>query len=277
METRYTAATVLFAALIASGCTSGLPLPEGGGSSDQPQQVPGKGLIVQDLRITDQTLSPEQSAVITLVLKNFHREPIDIGEITMINQQPLSKEKQGCTPEEIGKARPEVKPVMECKWEVTAPTSEEIGSFSQRKTSVAVNVPYQSRMVNYQPLKVQFKSFEDINTTKKKAMTYSNGEIKASMQTESPVALGQEKNVQFKVSKSGTGRLRGNFSFDYSPATLFSEDCPDEKKPVLENQVEFGCSVGVDSSSSSVRNLFLTIGYKYAQSPSLGVTIVKNS
>jgi hypothetical protein len=269
-------ASALMLALVASGCTSDLPVDLGGGeSTEEPEQIPGKGLEVTRFTVSDNTLSPEQQAEVTLELKNYHQRDINLTGIELYNTEPLTASNKECTPDEIQQARTGVYPVMECTWTVTAPSAEEIGAFSQRKTSFSANIPYESVIENFEPLKVTFKPYEQINNTQKKIMSFSNGEVQVEVQTESPAALRQNKTLGVRVSRAGSGRVEGDFSFDYTPRSLFRGWCPEEKKPVLQNTVEFNCPVRLDSEQTSERNLFFTVHYKYVQSPSLDVTIVK--
>jgi hypothetical protein len=269
-------ASALVLTVLASGCTSELPVDlSGGESTEEPEQIPGKGLEVTRFTISDNTLSPEQQAEVTLEIKNYHQRDINLTGIELYNTEPITASGKECTPDEIKEAKPGIYPVMECTWTVTAPTADEIGAFSQRKTSFSANIPYESVIENFEPLKVTFKPYEQINNTKKRIMSFSNGEVQVEVQTESPAALRQNKTLGLRVSKAGSGRIDGDFSFDYTPSSLFQGWCPEEKKPVLQNTVEFNCPMRLDSDQTSERNLFFTVHYKYVQSPSLDVTIVK--
>jgi hypothetical protein len=292
VETRFAAVTVIAAVIAVSGC-SALPIPSGGGGGNtaptQPEMVSGKGLEVTNLKVTDNTVTPGQEVQVTLNLKNYHREPITINEITLYNLGLLSASDKECTPEEIKPAKEQgVYPVMECTWNVEAPTEEEIGGFEQRKTSVGASIPYESVIQNFQPMKLEFKPLDDVNKTDKKVMTYSNGEVKINMQTESPVPRGQFKLVKFHVQEVGKGRVNGSYEFDYSPSSVFVTEshpkadevkdkfiCPESEEPVLDDQLEFSCYAYVEEApQSAVRNLFFTASYKYVQAPSLDITIV---
>lgn len=274
METRVVIGLMVLA-FVASGCTN-LPDSITDSNSNEPEQVPGKGLEVTQFSISDNTLSPDQQAEVTLKLKNFHRKEIDIGEVVLRDTEPLTVSKNECIPEEIDSAEQGVYPVMECSWTVTAPSSDYIGGFSQRKTSFSATIPYNSTIENFQPMKVEFKPYTQINSTDKKIMSFSNGEVQVEVQTESPAALKENKTLGVRVSKAGSGRIDGDFSFEYTPSSLFNGWCPEEKKPVLQNTVEFNCPMRLDSEQTSERNLFFTVHYKYVQAPSMDVTIVNN-
>jgi hypothetical protein len=270
-------ASALMLAMVASGCTSELPVDLGGGgeSTEEPEQIPGKGLEVTRFTITDNTLSPEQQAEVTLQLKNYHQRDINLTGIELYNTEPLTASNKECTPDEIQQARTGVYPVMECTWTVTAPTADEIGAFEQRPASFLANLTYESVIENFEPLKVTFKPYEQINNTQKKIMSFSNGEVQVEVQTESPAALRQNKTLGIRVTEVGSGRMGDEVSLDYTPNSLFHGWCPGEKKLVLEDEVEFNCPMRLDSDQTSERNLFFTVHYKYVQSPSLDVTIVK--
>lgn len=266
-------------AVAVSGCSQ---LPSGGGSQpSEPQQLSGKGLEVTEFRVTDKTVSPGQTVSVFLTLKNFHREEINLGDISLRNLGSLesSAGPDGpCTPDEIGQAKKGVAPVMECEWRVTAPEEDEIGGFSQGpRESIVANIPYDSIIKNYRPLKVKFMPLSQINRTSKKTISFSNGEVDVNMETETPVPLGQEKLVDFTVSKAGSGRIQGKYSFDYTPSTVFSEECPTQDEPILKDSLDFSCPISLEGQEEVTRNLFFTIRYKYIKAPSTTITIVKDS
>ncbi|EGQ43940.1 MAG: hypothetical protein J07AB43_04160 [Candidatus Nanosalina sp. J07AB43] len=277
METNLIGLVVLV--VFVSGCSQ---LPSGGGSQpSEPQQLSGKGLEVTEFRVTDKTVSPGQTVSVFLTLKNFHREEIDIGEVSLYNLGLLesSADSDGpCTPSEIGQAKKGTAPVMECEWRVTAPEESEIGGFSQGpRESIVANIPYDSVIKNYRPLKVNFKPLSQVNRTSKKAMSFSNGEVDVNMETETPIPLGQEKLVDFSVSKTGSGRIDGTYSFDYTPSTVFSGECPTQDEPILRDSLDFSCPISLEGQNQVTRNLFFTIRYKYIKSPSTTITIVSDS
>lgn len=275
-------------AVMVSGCSQ-LPSTGGGGTSE-PQQLSGKGLEVTEFRVSDKTLSPGQTINVYLTLKNFHREEIDIGNISLYNLGLLESSTDSggpCSSDEIGAAQQGIAPVMECRWRVTAPEENLVGGFSQRKASISANIPYDSVIKNYRPMKVKFLPLSEVNRTSKKAMSFSNGEVGVNMEVETPVVLGQNKTIDFSVSKRGSGVIDGNYTFDYTPSTVFVEEgdypgendfeCPSEDKPILRSSLDFSCYIRADGAGEVNRNLFMTIRYKYVKAPSTTVTIVNDS
>ncbi len=265
------------AVIIVSGCSQ---LPVGGNQgtpTSAPEQVSGKGLEITDFRVSDQTLSPGQTINVELTLKNYHRNDIDIGDISLYNLGLLESSDKSCTPEEIETAQQGVYPVMECSWRVTAPSQEQIGGFNQRQSTISVTIPYDSIIENYQPMTVKFKPLDQINRTSKQAMSFSNGEVGVNMEVETPIPLGQNKTIDFQVSKEGSGNINGSYDFEYSPSSVFVGDgCPSTKDPVIRDSLDFSCTIQAESAGEVERNLFLTIRYKYVKAQTTGVTIVNN-
>lgn len=282
--------TLIAVVVTVSGC-SALPIPASGNSGNgggERQMIQGKGLVVTDFSVSDNTLSPGQKADVTLKMKNYHRKPISVN-VSLYNLGLLSKSGKSCTPSEMREARKGVYPVMRCSWTIAAPPEEMVGGFEQRKTAVTANIQYNSVLKNFKPFKVQFKPRSQIDSTSKKVMKFSNGEVRVRVRTETPVALGQNKTVHFLVRKAGSGRIKGDYSFDYRPDSIFvaaSEygdsskadvegECVKSDSPVLRNRLDFSCYIRSDATGSVVRNLFFTVSYKYVQAPSVDVTIVK--
>lgn len=276
---------LLAVTVVVSGCSQ-LPTSNQETDSQTPQQVAGKGLEVTEFRVSDQTMTPGQTVTVNLKLKNFHRQEINIGNITLYNLGLLESSQKSCTPDEIGVAQKDIAPVMECSWRITAPDEDIIGGFNQRKSTISANIPYNSTIQNYQPLTVKFLPLDRINRTSKKAISFSNGEVGVNMEVETPVPLQQNKSVDFQVSKEGSGRITGNYSFEYSPSSVFIEEsdysgendfeCPSSDRPVIRDNLDFTCSIRADGDQEVERNLFFTVRYKYIKAPSTGVTIVNN-
>lgn len=278
---------VAFAVMV-SGCSQ-FPSSGGGGESSEPQQLSGKGLEVTEFRVSDKTLSPGQTINVYLTLKNFHREEIDLGDISLFNLGLLESSTDSggpCSSDEIGTAKQGIAPVMECKWRVTAPEENIVGGFSQRPATISARIPYDSVIKNYQPMKVKFLPLSKVNRTSKKAMSFSNGEVGVNMEVETPVVLGQNKTIDLSVSKRGSGIIDSNYTFDYTPSTVFVEEgdypgdndfeCPSKEQPILKSSLDLSCYIQADGAGEVNRNLFMTIRYKYVKAPSTTVTIVND-
>lgn len=276
-------------AVVVSGCSA---LPSGNSSPGQssPEMLPGKGLEITGFTVSDNTLRPGQEVSVTLDLKNYHRKEVEHMNVSLYNLGLLEKSDKSCTPDEIEPAKENgINPVMECTWSIKAPSSDVVGGFEQRKSSITANVEFSTSMENFQPMKVNFKPLSEINRTDKKSMTFSNGEVKVNMQTETPVPLNQNKTINFRVEKAGSGRIDGDYSFQYDPSSVFVDasdygdpdvsdnqfECPQSDKPVLENTLDFSCYINENSPGEVVRNLFFTVSYKYVQTESLDITIVR--
>ena len=264
--------------VVVSGCSQ-LPSSGPSTSSEEPEQISGKGLEVTQFRVSDKTLSPGQEVEVNLQLKNYHQQDIEIGNVSLYNLGLLESSDKSCYPNEIDPAQDGIYPVMECSWKVKAPSSELVGGFEQRKSSISVNIPYNSTIENVQPMKVEFKPLEQINRTDRKSMSFSNGEVAVNTEVESPIPLGQDKSINFEVSKAGDGRLEGGYGFEYSPSSLFeigdgAGECPSSDEPVLDDSLSFSCNINAEGSSIVERNLFFTVSYKYIQAPSIDITIV---
>jgi len=264
--------TILFIGiiLITSGCMENLDLDSSDESNSN--QMPNRGLEIQEFTITDDTLRPEQNAMITASLKNYHRE-ISIYEVEIFNEGPhLTVNKQGCTPSEnnLEGARENIYPEMECSWEVEAPQESEIDGFRERTEPVKLRVSYEAPVENQEGLKVSFQEIEDIENTQTVSRSFDNGEVEASMTTESPVAASSGNTVELSASNSGDGRVDGGYEFSYSPDVF--ENCPESDEPIGNNEWSSVCDLS--SESTGTRNLFFTVDYKYIKEPNLDITLV---
>ena len=268
METK----TMLFIGilLITSGCMENLDLNNSDNSNSE--QMPNRGLEIQEFTITDNTLRPEQNAMITASLKNHHEE-ISLEEVEIFNEGPhLTVEKRGCTPSEsdLEGAQQNIYPKMECNWEVEAPSESEIDGFRERTEPVKLRVSYEASVENREALKVSFQDIEDIENTQTVSRSFENGEVEASMTTESPVAASSGNSVELSASNSGDGRIDGVYEFSYTPDVF--ENCPESDEPIGNNDWSTVCDLS--SESTGTRNLFFTVDYKYIKEPNLDITLV---
>ena len=263
METRL--ALILLLVIITSGCVDNV----GNGQ----EQIPNRGLIIQDFSITDNTLRPEQNAIIRANFKNYHRY-IEINEVSIFNEGPrLDVQKRGCTPneEELEGARQGLYPEIECAWEVVAPKESEIGGFRERVEPVKLRLSYNASLVNQRPLRVGFQDVADIENTTVVSRSFSNDEISATMTTESPVAFTSGNSLELNVQNTGNGRIDGSYRFEYTPSDVF-ENCPSQENPIVGSEWNRVCDLSSDSTGT--RNLFFTTYYKYIKEPNLDITIV---
>jgi hypothetical protein len=275
VETR----SIVFLALIVlvSGCADNSGENEDLGTSS------GNGLEIESLGVADDTLSPSQQTTLTLILKNYHTQEIKIDEISVFNDGQLILGDDGtetsqdkiadCDPEEIQKAQQGIAPEMECTWRITAPSEEELGAFDSKPMPVNVRIAYDSSIINSDPLKLQFRSVSEIDSTETITKTFSNGEVEVSMEVEQPASF-SGKTMYFNVENSGEGNVEGGYEFTYNPESVF-EDCADnhkEKDPVVGSNIDFSCQVQQDTES--VRNLFTSVSYKYVKTPTIDIEVV---
>ena len=276
METRI---MVLLALIVfVSGCADNTNNedPELGVSS-------GKGLEIEGLGVADDTLTPGQQTTLSMTLKNYHTQEIEIDDISVFNdgnlilgddQTETNEDKiADCNPEEIEPAQQGIAPEMQCSWTIAAPSKEELGAFSSKPISFNVRLAYDSNIINSEPMKLQFRSVSDIDNTEPFEKTFANGEIEVSMEVEKPASFAG-KTMYFTVQNTGSGSVDGSYKFDYNPETVF-EDCINnhrEEEPVVGSTAEFSCQVQHDRES--IRNLFTSVSYKYVKTPIVDVEVV---
>jgi len=240
-----------------------------------PQSGPsGSGLQVETLDISDSTVNSGQTALITLELKNYHRQEIAIDDISLYNTGILETEKQGCNPppSRLETARKDYIPEMRCRWTVQVP-EKEIENFNSKTVPVKLNLAYQSQLSNSDnPIKVHFQPLEDIEQKNEVRETYSNKEVSLQIETGSPIQF-EGSTVTITANNAGNGRVDSDYSFDYSPSTVFP-DCPQQKEPLIEQEVQFACSIDPQTDSSLTRNLIVSTSYKYVKEPTLDVEVV---
>lgn len=254
--------------LITSGCIEGLE-----NTNTEDEQLPNKGLEIDEFMITDDNLRPGQNAVIRASFSNYHRE-IDINEVKIFNEGVhLEINKQSCTPsiENLEGARDGVIPSMECRWTVVAPDESALEGFRERNEPVKLRVSYNASVSNQRPLTVDFQDITDIENTETVSRSFSNDEISTTMTTESPVVQGSGNSIEIDVSGTGPGRVEGGYSFEYTPEELF-DDCPDEGHPITGSDWREVCNLSSDSTG--VLNLYFSTHYKYIKEPNLDITLV---
>ncbi|MFB6190471.1 MAG: hypothetical protein ABEJ91_02770 [Candidatus Nanohaloarchaea archaeon] len=259
------ARTLLVALVVfASGCAHTGTNP-GDTSIDK-----SKGLEVTEFKIADKTLKPGQQSVITLTLTNHHTGKISIEDISLYNTGFLKVGERSCSPQEIKPARKGYAPQMECSWTVKAP--EGIQGFKSKPLTMQLNLAYRSSLTNKkEPMQVLFKPVTGIEERSKVKHSFSNGEVRAVVSYENPVAM-EGGLVSFDIKDAGPGRVDSSYRINYRPEQVFS-DCPDKLEPVHGDQAIFTCEVVSDSRST--RNLVFSTYYKYVKAPSLDVEVVR--
>lgn len=279
METR--CIVIIALAVAVSGCADTETPNTDSNGQDTP--VPQNGLQVASLSVTDETLQPNQEALVNLRLENYHTESISIEDIKVINTGLLKKEydsedwQDNCRPNELRVAEPgqdgsePIIPEMECSWRVSAPSEEDLGAFESRLEPLSIQISYSSAIENREELNVPFKPLSDIESTQSTSKEFSNSEVSVSMETETPLSF-QGGTMDFYIEETGEGRVDGSYSFEYIPEEIF-ENCPEEEEPVVGNDVEFSCSLTYGQEAT--RNVYFSTSYKYVKTPTLDVEVVK--
>lgn len=269
----------LLVVIVASGCTG----PNSNGDSngdDGPELASDRGLQIEAFRSTDETLRPDQPAVVNLRLKNYHTEDFAIEEISIYNEGDLTVENKTCNPSigELDLASESNVPEMECQWDLRAPPESYYGNFDSKPASMNLHLEYNSSLTNEDPFKVEFKPLDEINTSSDISKTFRNSEVSMSVQTENPVPIESGRTVEVSATEIGNrGRLvsDSSYSFNFRPNSIFGEDCEREESPVVGSEVEFSCSIGQEEEvQQGTRNLVFSTSYKYVKEPVLNVKLV---
>lgn len=254
---------------ITSGCLEGI----NNGNSNV-EELPNKGLVIEDFTVTDQELRPEQQAVVRADFKNYHEE-INVQNIELQPGTRLEVDSQGCNPNpsELEGAQNGIAPTMSCTWTVKAP-ERNAGSYPGPVTeSLQLRAEYMASMENQEPMRLEFTSATEIESTSIVSQSSSNGEISLSLTADNPIAMNAGTGLEIVADNNGPGRLPEGFSFDFEPESLF-DDCESGRteEGLQGDRVNFVCTLS--SSNQGVRNVFVSTDYKYIKSPVLDITIV---
>jgi len=256
---------IILAIVISSGCIEN--------GSDE--ELPNRGLEIEEFTITDSELRPNQNAVIRATLRNYH-EWIDIQTADIVNEgDNLNVDKQGCTPdpEDLDGAQHGSVPTMQCTWTVEAPSEEDMTSgFESRSEPVQLRLAYNASITNMDAMQIDFQDNADIDYTETISKSFSNNEISVHMTTDSPVASESGSSMEFEIMGEGPGRISEGYWLEYEPPELF-EDCDTEREPISGSEARFVCTI--QSDTTGVENVFPTIYYKYVKEPNLDITVVR--
>lgn len=264
---------VLAMVVVASGCmhseaVSDLP----SNSNPNPTSSSSGGLQVSTFDISDDALGPGQSGIITVELANNHPQDIQLDDLSLYNTGVLEIEKMGCTPSEFAEPREDYTPRMECTWRVNVPESA-VENFDSKTIPIKLNLEYDSQLSNTrEPVKTHFLPLEEITSTNQVAASFSNGEVQMNIETERPIPFAG-RTVSITARNAGNGRVASNFTFEYFPEGVF-DGCDPEYEPVVDQEVEFSCSIVPQSEAEQTRNLIVSTSYKYVKSPTLDIRVV---
>jgi hypothetical protein len=275
---------VLLAAVVAvAGCTDIVS----NNNNDKPQDVPessseGKGLEIVSFDVTDNTLIPEQEAIVRLTLKNHHIDPITLESIQLYNLGMIglvenSGDISGCSSTEIRAASQGHSPEINCDWRVMAPAAEELGDFESRNMNPKLRVAYDSVMSNKKnTLPVTFKPLSEIGETRKVTKTYSNDEVSLKLSVDTPVPLDGQSTLDIVIDTKGDGRLNSPYTVQAYPKSIMGENCASEiqLETVATDRAELSCVISTDASNTITRNLMVSTSYKYQKYSSLNIEVV---
>ncbi len=293
-----TRAVVLVALVVAvAGCTEVPGLEElnvePGEQNGDTQEPTAKGLEIKKFTISDKDLRPGQQARVTLRLKNYHSKPITINDISLYNlnwmsvKDPNKDWKDRCSPTPLQTAKKEVKPEMECIWMLEAPSESELQGFNSKTVNAKLNLDYESSLSNnLEPLKIQFRPKDEIESRSQFSKSYKNGEAVMTVTGENPSPSGGAA-ISVKLESSGSGMMgsyltgtddQHTYKLEYSPDNVF-QGCDGQTEPVkieeiVEDKAEFNCRISSGASDKVERNLILSTSYKYLKSPSLHIEVV---
>ena len=265
---------ILFALIVAvSGCSQ---LPTGPNNDDKQQE--GKGLEVIEFRVSDNTLQPGQKATLMMNLRNYHTEEIEILNNTILNSGSLVEvSNKDCSPEQIERAQQGIYPEMECTWDLEAAAEDEIGDFNSRTVSMNAFLQYNSSLTLINPLQLDFREYDNIESTERISRGFSNGEVEGSLSVENPVSIRDGRQIDVSVTEVGEGRVTSPYTFEFfpeSPQVWYGCENGQQEEPIVGEEVEFSCTVDYDTETT--HNLLFSTYYKYAKEPTINIEIVNN-
>lgn len=289
---------VLFLSLtvLASGCISNNILGNGdnnqnGGMESAPAQ--GKGLEVNSFTITDNELTPNQQAVVKLSLQNYHTMDIDIEKLNLYNMADLEVVEKPTCDQSIPASSNGLNPVRDCVWTIAAPDEDALSNFQSKSYNPRLMLRYNSRLTNIkQPMKISFMPGIDIESTKTVSKTFSNGEMTATLTTDSPIPNEGSANLEVELSPPGeTHVLSDEYEVRIIPGSIIGgtsgEPCSDnaaggglsgeeyvvEAEPTVGKKVSFSCQISSEADRQVERNVIVSTFYKYQQSPALNIEV----
>lgn len=257
----------------ASGCihsnaVSDLPSNSNPSSSSE-------GLQITTFDISDDSLGPGQTGIITVEIANNHPQDVQIDDLSLYNTGVLEVEEMGCTPSEFAEPREDYTPKMECTWRANVPESA-VENFDSKTIPIKLNLKYGSQISNSEtPVKAHFLPLSEISSTNEVSASFSNGEVQLNIETERPIPF-EGRTVTVNAQNVGNGRVASNFTFEYFPERVF-DGCGTEHEPVVDQQVEFSCNILPQTETQQTRNLIASTSYKYVKSPTLDIRVVDTS
>jgi len=250
---------LLILTVFVSGCVNGDP------------DIGDRSIEVVSFESSDNEIVPEQQTEIELVLENYQQTPIEIKNTSLFNYQPLDKDNRGCTPgQEISAATEGAVSQMNCNWVVEADQESIDGYTEGRNVPVSLELLYNSVLENEQPYQLQIKPVEDVESTERESMSFTNNEIRMDIEMRQPVSDSTEADIT--VINIGDGRIDSNYTVSFENE-MFS-DCEGEKESFTGQDVDYRCEVQVEDDSERVENVFFSTSYKYLQTTSTNIEVV---
>lgn len=290
--------------VLVSGCTSISPTDgenptdsnEGGGELES-NPAEGKGLEVTKFSITDDTLTPGQRAVVQLTLQNYHTTDIEIHDLYMYNLGGLEVVDEGDCGTEIMASQNGLNPQKQCTWTIEAPEENSLGSFRDKTYNPRMLINYSSRLTNVKkPLKVTFKPGDEIDSTERVSKSFSNGEMSATITSDSPIPNEGSANLEVELEPSHESHMVSNSykvnirpsqiiggvegdggsacsgiggSMESSNDGIFTVNVPTD----IGKTASFSCQISSQATKQVERNIIIATFYKYQQSPALDIEV----
>jgi len=252
---------LLAVAILASGCAQ---------DSNPSTSSSGSGVQMESFSVEDTTLSPNQKTRAEAVFVNYNEGDTSLkaSNVEIFNLGELKNISRECTPDKIEDAREGINPKMRCTWTLEAPGEEFVEGFESKPASINLRYQYSTTVDSEQPLEVEFK--DEVTSRSEKEAEFSDGTVKVSVQTESPISTGRQQEVSLVAENVGTGDVQNGYEFEYTPSTLF-QSC--EASEIIDGEATADCYL--ESGSVGERNLFFSTSYKYEEIRNAYIEVVQ--
>lgn len=241
----------------------------------------GKGLVLENVNLVDDTLRPGQGTVVRFTLKNYHIGNTEIESIQFYNTGIINVENSSvsdsCTPGNLQQSRQGINPEMECEFDVTVPESASTGAFADKTINFRMQMTYRSQLVNNKKAyELRFRRSSEIEESGPVEETYSNGEVEMRLSADQPVPLDTGGTMLVSVEAAGNGNLvtndgltytfdsrSGSGAFDWSGCSTGSGSggVGLRVRPDFDGKAEFSCPL--QSDEPLTRPVVFSVGYKY--------------
>lgn len=276
---------ILSVIVIASGCTSIIGDDE---DQDDLESSPaqGKGLEVASFTLTDNTLTPGQQAVASLALENNHIVDIGFDQISFYNQGELEITQETSCGNQIEASSSGYVPRKECTWVIEAPSEQEISPFQSKNYNPRLLIKYDSQLTNVKNnFKITFKPGTDIESTNSIKKSYNNGEMKATLSSDSPVPVEGSATLDIELKPVHEKHVVSDtYGVSITPGDIITGDCAQEGtmnngrlemdiEPQLGKEASITCQISSNTRKQVERNVIVATSYKYQQTPALNIEV----